>query len=365
MQTGRGVGRMRKRTLIHRKDETEFFKSEESRVRVGIVGVGHWGIHYCRIFCDLLGPENVLVYDRSPKLCSDITEKYKGSTATLRLEDLLENVDGVVISTPPSTHHAIALQAIMHKRNILIEKPMAMSDTECREINYHAEHNHCRVLVGHTFLYNPAILKAKSILKEWKFRHIYYMEAFRRHLGLIREDVNAVWDLAAHDIAIFNYWLDSYPLTTQSIGWNFISEGRHDTASIFLNYPGGVKGAIHVSWVDAAKRRDITVIAGDAKLIFDDLRPDYLVVQGKGAICGGDVDSFGEFKSIVRTGDEHIIDVPKEEPLKNLCEHFIHCCEHNQPARTSGEDGRKVVKVLEAADRSMKRGGALVEVLNG
>lgn len=332
-------------------------------MRIGVVGTGHFGKNYVRIFCELLGPENVSFYDRAP--CSEVAKRFPGSTEALGLEELLDTVDGVVVCTPPTTHSSVALQSIIRGKHVLIEKPMAMTGTECEELIQMAGQHSCRLVVGHTFLYNPAVLEAKRQLQDWRFQRIYYMEAFRRHLGLIREDVDAVWDLAAHDIAIFNYWLNSAPLSVQAIGMNFLSEGCADTASIFLHYPGRTKGIIHVSWIDAAKRRDISVVGAQAKLSFNDLDPCVLRIEEKGAIPGGDVDSFDEFKALIRTGDESRVVVEKEEPLKNLCQHFVQVVKGEEKPRTTGRDGQRVVKILQAISVSMRKGGTLEEVLHG
>lgn len=332
---------------------------------IGVCGCGYWGKNYLRIFSELIGQQNVYAYDQDRNMLSAVAEKFLNINVCSRLEDLLDEAQGVVIATSPSSHHELSLRALMSGRDILVEKPMAMSSSQCAEIINLAEHNHCEVLVGHTFLYNSAIIEAKNLLSAWEFRRIYYLESFRRHLGLIREDVDALWDLAAHDIAIFNYWLGCSPMSVQAIGWHFLSEGRADTTSLFLNYPGGIKGVIHVSWIDASKRRDISVVSGDAKLMFDDLNPEFITVEHKGAILGGYADSFGEFKAQVRSGTSYKVRVPLSEPLKNICQHFIACVERKDKPRTPGIDGQRVVSVLEAATRSLNREGALTGVING
>lgn len=334
-------------------------------MRIGIAGGGHWGRNIIRTLISLLGKDCVIVADPSREAIDRVRCNFPGIEIASSLESLCEEAQAIVVVAPPSAHHSVTMQALMAERDVLVEKPMGMSSSECQEMIDLARHSHCVLLVGHTFLYNPAILEAKRQLQDWRFRRIYYLEAFRRHLGLIRDDVDCIWDLAAHDISIFNYLLDSSPLSVQAIGWNFLFEGKTDTASLFLNYPGGVRGAIHTSWIDSSKRRELYVVGAHTKLCFDDLNPEWLVIEDKGAIRGGEANSFGEFKAHVLSGESRRIHVPLEEPLKNLCRHFLACIERKENPRTPGSEGKRVVRVLEAASVSLKRGGALVEVING
>jgi len=331
-------------------------------MQIGVVGCGHWGRNYVRVLSSLVGEENVVIWDDSRTALAEVHLQFPHSVIADSENILLEQVEGVIIATPPTTHYHLVMQALMARRDVLVEKPMAMNYMECQDMIDMADTHRCVLLVGHTFLYNPAILEAKDQLASWKFRRIYYLEAFRRHLGLIREDVDVLWDLAAHDISIFNYWLEAAPLSVQAIGWSFIFGERADTASLFLNYPGGTRGAIHVSWIDSSKRREIFVVGDRAKLCFDDLNPEVLVIEDKGAILGGGSASFEEFKACVLTGGSHVLRILKEEPLLNLCQHFISCINRVEHPRTSGVDGQRVVKVLEAASVSLRKDGVLVEV---
>ncbi|MCP5003704.1 MAG: Gfo/Idh/MocA family oxidoreductase, partial [Planctomycetes bacterium] len=193
-------------------------------MRIGIIGCGYWGINYVRVFSELPGVTEIRVCDTSEERLVMIRRKFPHVFTTRFSEELLadEEINAVVVSTEASTHYSITRTCLLHNKHVLVEKPLTTSLEEGDELVRIAEERQRKLMVGHTFLYNPAILKIKEYLLKEDIGSIYYLHATRTHLGLIRSDVNAIWDLAPHDISIFSYLLDEQPLWVSAVGGNFL-----------------------------------------------------------------------------------------------------------------------------------------------
>jgi predicted dehydrogenase len=271
-------------------------------------------------------------------------------------------VDAVAVATPTSTHYAIVKAALEAGKHVLVEKPITTRSSEAVELCELAAKVNRVLMVGHVFVYNPAVQRVRQYLADDALGRVYYISMVRTNLGPIRMDVNAAWDLASHDISIANYWLDAEPLTASAVGGSWINQGLEDAIFATLRYPNDVLVNLHVSWLNPRKARDITV-AGDKKMLtFDDMNPaepiriyDKQVTEARTAPAF--VDSFASFRASIRDGDVTIPRIPAGEPLRNECEHFLSCITKGTPSLTGGQQGLAVVRVLEAIERSLRNAG--------
>jgi len=331
---------------------------------VAVIGCGYWGMNYIRVFNELPESRIVAVCDKRTERLQEVNRRAPHMRVYSDLEPMLEDdgdIDAVVVCTEASTHYKLARRCIEHGVAVLIEKPITTSAVEAEKLTLFAEDKDVVLMVGHTFLYNAGIRRVKEYLRQQD--PIYYLHACRTNLGPIRRDVNALWDLGTHDIAIFNYLLDSVPDWVSAIGAKVLRNCREDVVFLSLGYPGGIVGHIHVSWADPNKAREVVVVCGDKRIVFNDLNGmEQVRIFEKGVRTSDEPTSFGEYQLLIRDGDILSPRIEAHEPLKEQCRHFLNCIEHGSQPLTSGWNGRDVLRVLEAADRSLRVKGAQVEV---
>jgi predicted dehydrogenase len=301
----------------------------------------------------------------------ELGSRLPGVAMTTHIEDVLDapEVDAVVICTEATSHYAAAKRCLEAGKHVLIEKPMTTSVAHAQDLVQQAEAAGLVLMVGHVFLFNPGIGKVKEYIVQDKLGLLYYLYARRTNLGPIRRDVNVLWDLAAHDVSIFNYLLDSFPLWVSAVGSTVLRNGREDVGFVTLGYPDGVIGHIHVSWADPNKVREVVVVGSQLRVVFDDVNTSERVrVYEKGVACAGaEMASFGDYHLQMRDGDIISPRIEVSEPLKNQCMHFVECVSHGIRPLTNGHEGLKVVQVMAAIDQSMGLNGkpvALAEVDN-
>jgi len=340
-----------------------------SNHHIAIIGCGYWGINYVRVFSELPNCHVVVVCDASEERLRALRERFPLLGTTTSLEEVLESkwVDAVVIATPATTHFEIAQQCLRAGKHVLVEKPLATSVSDCEALVQDAEQQDRILMVGHTFLYNAGIRKVKEALTSESIGRIYYLHATRTNMGPIRNDVNALWDLAAHDVAIFQYLLDARPLCVSAVGTRALGNGRHDVVFATLTYGNGVIANIHVSWVDPNKVRQIAVVGSRSRIVFDDLNNAERVRIFEKGVAPSEMEAgnFGEFRLLVHDGDIISPRVDASEPLKVECQHFLDCLEQHQSPLTDGINGLEVVRVLGAIDQSIQSGGAPITVESG
>jgi len=332
--------------------------------RVAVIGAGHWGPNLIRNFHDGQTSEVTWVVDLDAGRLEQVHQRFPELALTREVSDALEDpsVDAVAIATPTATHYALARAALRAGKHVLIEKPITSDARQADELCELAEAGERVLMVGHVFLFNSAVRRVKELLDEESLGRIYYLSMVRTNLGPIRTDVNAAWDLAAHDISISNYWLDAQPLFVSAVGASWINPDIEDAVFATLRYPNGVLVNLHTSWLSPRKARDITLVGERKMLTFDDMNlsepiriyDKYVSEQRSKAQF---VDSFASFRSSVRDGDIWIPKVAVGEPLKSECEHFLECIENGRPPLSGGRLGASVVRVLEAVGRSTANAG--------
>ncbi len=337
-------------------------------MRVGIVGIGHWGRNYVRVFGQLDSCELVACADSNASSLDGLSrlhpppKLYRDADALLREGRL----DAVVVSTPADAHFSIARAALEAGCHVLVEKPMTRSGQQAEELVRLAEERGLTLMVGHTFLYNPGVRKMKELVRSEPFGAMYYMTATRTHLGLVRTDVSTMWDLGAHDVSIFNYLMEAVPERVSAVTGHYLDPERADAAFITLLFPGGVLGNITVSWVDSNKVRQVVAIGSKQRILFDDLNLlERVRVFDKGISIDKSVHGYGEFQLLLRDGDILSPKVEADEPLRILAEHFVECATTGRRPLSDGRNGLRVVRVLEAAEESARRRGAPVDVRHG
>ncbi len=337
--------------------------------RVAVIGCGYWGMNYVRVLNELPDAEVAVVCDQRAARLDEIGRRYGGIGLTTDCDEALaaEGVEAAVVCTEATSHRRIAGQALARGLHVLVEKPLTVTVQDADWLIAKAEDAGRILLAGHTFLYNAGVQRIKDIVREGDLGDLYYVYATRTNLGPFRTDVNALWDLAPHDIAIFNHLLDGIPEWASAVGASVLRNGRQDFGFISLGYPNGVVGHVHVSWADPQKVREFVIVGSDRRIAFNDV---HLVERVRVFDTGVKPDlqseptSFGEHTLQVRQGDIVSPAVPATEPLKQLCGHFMHCIRRGERPRTPGPDGRAVVAVMQAVERSLERRGAPVSVFS-
>jgi len=268
------------------------------------------------------------------------------------------DIDAVVISTPVKSHFDLSVKALEAGKHILVEKPMATTVNEVEEIGRLAEEKNLIAMVGHTFLYNPAIRSVKKIMDAGQLGDIRYIYSQRVNLGRIRSDVDALWNLAPHDISIIQYWLDEpTPVSIKRTGMAYVQDGIEDVSFLNIEYPNNILVNIHVSWLDPNKVRRMTVVGSEKMVIYDDIAKKKITIFDKGidrmAVLGEymDFDKPEPLNFNHRSGDVVVPEISWEEPLKLEVQHFVDCIQKKIPCLTGVEHAKKVVSILEAGSK--------------
>lgn len=334
-------------------------------LNIAIIGCGHWGPNYIRNFLHLKGVGRIFCCDSKQEALKKIKSTYHDVEVLTDYKEVIKNkdIEAVVVATPSSTHFFIAKEAIQAGKNVLVEKPLALKYEECKQLEELSKKTGKVLMVAHTFIYNPAVAKIKEFIDKKMLGDIYYVHSTRTHLGLIREDVNAVWDLAPHDVSIILYFLNKMPQTVSAVGGAFLKKTREDVAFVNLKFADGVVGNIHISWADSNKVRQVEVIGSKARAVFNDLdNLEKVKLYEKGISTDKPYDDFGEFQYLLRDGDILSPKIDLTEPVKILCQHFLDCINDNKRPITDGKNGSDVVKIMCAIEESLKNGGMPVNV---
>lgn len=333
------------------------------RVRIGLIGYGYWGPNLARNFHQLPEAWLTACADADPTRLAEAGRLYPFTQTAADYRELLENehLDAIVVATPARSHYEIALAALQHGKHVLVEKPLAMTSAQVRDLSDCARASDRVLMVGHTFEYNPAVWKIKELLTSRAIGDLYYIYSNRVNLGRVQLDINALWSIAPHDISILLYLLDALPLTVSARGATYVSEKIEDVVFVLLTFPNNVIAHIHASWLDPSKTRQMTLVGSEKMIVYDDVDPEAkLKIYDKGVYKRGA--AFGEFQLKVHSGDIYIPRIDLTEPLRNECRHFVECVRDHREPQSGAESGLKVVRVLEAAQRSLEQNGAAVSV---
>jgi predicted dehydrogenase len=348
-------------------------------VNVALIGVGYWGPNLARALADIPGCRLGTICDADEARLKRLGRLHPESRLTADFATVLDDdeVDAVVIATPVATHYDLARQALQAGKHVMVEKPLATTSAHCEDLIRIADERSLRLMVGHVFLYNAAVRKVKDYIDSGELGEIRYVYSQRLNLGQVRRDVNALWNFAPHDLSILGYWLDAQPDHVIARGYSFIQPGIEDVVFMTLDFPNAVGANVHISWLDPHKVRLMTVVGSEKMITYDDVSADARItiydkgvtkkaVETGGANGGpslGAFASFGEFQLLLRAGDVLIPKVEFTEPLRVELQHFVESVADGTVPLTDGRHGLGVVRVLEAAQRSLDTGGARQSVV--
>ena len=337
------------------------------KLGVAVIGSGYWGINYVRLLEQMPETHMAIVCDTREERLQEVQRRFPDVAVTTNLDEVLKDgyVDAVVVATVASAHYDVTSRCLEAGKHALVEKPLTTISSDAAKLNKLADAKDLTLMVGHIFMYNTGLRKVKTLMESGEIGQVYYVHARRTNLGPIRSDVSAIWDLASHDVSIFNYLLESVPCQVNAVGSRVLRGACcEDVAFLTLTYPNGIVGHIHVSWVNPNKEREIVIVGSDKRVVFNDLNPQEPVrIFDKGVTSvQAEPASFGEYKFFMRDGDIISPRIEVSEPLRNQVKHFIDSVTQHTRPLSDGRNGLDVVRVMEAAERSIELNGAPVEL---
>ena len=332
--------------------------------QLAIIGLGYWGPNLLRNFDQLRDCEVKFCCDLNNDNLLRIKEQYPHIVITKDYKGLMEDneLEAIVIATSASSHYNLVKEALLHRKHVFVEKPLVLNLEHATELVNLAEKTNRRLMVGHLMEYHPAVEKLKEIIQSGELGEIYYLYSQRVNLGKIRQDENALWSFAPHDLSIIMYLLEMEPENVSTRGQSYLQDGIEDVVFVNLQFPNKVMAQIQLSWLDPHKIRKITVVGSKKMAVFDDMEAtEMLKIYDKG-VSNSQFAPYGEALSL-RFGDISIPYIKMTEPLKLECQHFLDCIKNNQLPRSDGRDGLRVVKVLQAAQESLDQNGVPIDIV--
>jgi predicted dehydrogenase len=321
--------------------------------RVGVVGLGYWGPNLARNFDRLPEAELAWICDASEQSRERWSAAFPGARATADLDEVLADdaLDALVVATHVPSHAELALRAIESGKHCFVEKPLAQSVSEAERVVEAAREAGRVLMVGHLLEYHPGVEMLRGMVTSGELGQPRYIYSNRLNLGKLRADENALWSLGAHDVSVVLSLAGEEPYECRAVGESYMRETIEDVVFCYLRFPSGLAAHLHLSWLDPHKERRFTVVGSKRMATFDDMELERKVtVYDKG--FDEDFASYGEY--IARSGDIHSPRVPNEEPLRIECRHFIERVREGGEPRSGGESGLRVVRVLEALQRSLE-----------
>jgi len=321
---------------------------------LAVLGVGRWGQNLLRTFCKLLGEERITACDLSRERLQAIRQQYPRVRTTTDFEEVLRDhhIEAVAVATPAITHAELAEAALRAGKHTWVEKPLALSSDAAEKLTALSERRGRVLMVDHLLEYHPAVEALRSRIQDGALGEVFYVHSQRLNFGVVRTEENALWSLAPHDISVILYLLGEEPRQVRAEGAVYLQEreGIEDVALLTLEFSRTL-GHVHVSWLYPQKVRRLVVVGSEGMAVFDDLAPTKLVMHKKRALVPQEPRGGG-----VRLEDKGVqpIALDEKEPLQAAAEHFLRCIERGERPRSDGEDGLRVLRVLEAAQRSLQ-----------
>ena len=377
------------------------------KIGIAVLGAGRWGVNLIRNFLNNPNSQVLAVVDPNRDSLVAVQKQFNLDASVILAADwsqvqALPGLEAVAIATPASTHYTLAAAALQQGYHVLAEKPLALNLTEAIELCQLAEKQQRQLFVDHTYLFHPAVARGQRIIQQHQLGKLRYGYAQRTHFEPVRHDVDALWDLAVHDIAIFNTWLEQTPILVRAIGTVFpkeevgwkSSDGRRnkeeginkeaatkienkfapslvtvnpaeklaDLVLVTLTYPDGFQAFIHLCWLNADKQRRLTVVGSLGTLIFDEMSPETpLIVQRGTSDCGGEENN--SFESAIAPQPHslrhrEVLNLESAEPLQRVCDRFLNCVQTNTPCPTSsGSASVELIRILSTLSKSLELGG--------
>ncbi len=332
-------------------------------VGVAVVGLGYWGPNLLRVLGDNLDVSVCWICDLDPERLGKYRRRHPGARATTRIERVLADpaVDAVVIATPVDTHYNLAARVLEAGKHVFVEKPLAPSSELADELARIAAERGRILMCGHTFLYSPPVRAIKRMISEGKLGDIYFISSSRVNLGLHQRDVSVIWDLGPHDFSILLYWLSEMPISVRAIGRDSIVKGIADVAFVTMTFASGIIANIELSWLAPSKLRRTVLVGSERMAIYDDGAPEPVRLFDRGVVYR-DPETFGEYHLSYRSGDVVSPKIDSYEPLGLEVADFVGAIRSGEKMEYHTAIARSVVRLVEAADRSLREGGREIVV---
>jgi predicted dehydrogenase len=332
-------------------------------MRAAVVGLGYWGPNLVRNLHELEGAEVAYVCDLREDALAKISRRYPSVATTTSYADVLADpaVDAVVIATPVSSHHPLAVAALDAGKHVFVEKPLAASAEQAEELIALAEERELVLMPGHTFLYSPPVNMIRDLIKRGDLGEIYFISTSRVNLGLHQSDVSVAWDLGPHDFSILRYWLEETPTHASALSRGCVIPDIPDVAFINMEFPSGTVAHVELSWLAPSKLRRTTIVGSERMVVYDDTSIEPVRVFDSGVTLR-DPETFGEYRMTYRTGDIVSPRVDVAEPLMLELQDFQDAVRTGSTPRSSGQLGLEVVRMIEAVEDSLAQNGARVEL---
>jgi len=334
-------------------------------IRVGIIGLGYWGPNLLRNFAGADGAQVTMACDLRADRLAHIAKRYPTVQTTTDVSALLRDttIDAVAIATPVSTHFELAMAALQAGKHVLVEKPLAGSSDQARRLTDEADRRQLTLMVDHTFVYTGAVRRIAEMVARKEVGDIYYYDSVRVNLGLFQHDVNVVWDLAVHDLAILDYVLPAKPRAVSATGMTHVGSGPENIAYLTLFFDDRLIAHVHVNWLAPVKIRRTLIGGSQRMIVYDDLEPsEKIKVYDKGITVNSDPQSVYQLLVGYRAGDMWAPHLDATEALATEAAHFIACVQDRVRPTTDGHSGARVVRIVEAACESMAARGRLIEL---
>jgi predicted dehydrogenase len=340
--------------------------SDPRPLQFGLVGLGYWGPNLLRVLTDLPDAEVRWICDLDPGRLARFSRRYPSAATTGEFQDLLDDpeLDAILIATPVFTHFDLATRALRAGKHTFVEKPLASSATEADQLLAIAAERGRTLMCGHTFVYSPPVRAVKSLLREGELGNVYFISSSRVNLGLHQPDVSVIWDLGPHDFSILLAWLEEAPTTVRAVGRDSIVPGIPDVAFVTLTYASGIVANVELSWLAPSKLRRTVVVGSEKMVVYDDGSPEPVRVFDHGVVYK-DPETFGEYQLSYRTGDIRSPKIDTAEPLMEELLDFARAIREGGETVASAAMARDVVRMVEAADESLRQGGAEVGIAVG
>jgi predicted dehydrogenase len=328
-------------------------------VRVAAIGCGYWGPNVIRNLDSIDGFQLCSICDTNAERLASVATRYPGVRTTTGVDDIFTDpdIDAVYVATPVSSHFDLVKRALQSGKHVLTEKPLATTVKQAEQLAALAATSKLTLMVGHTFVFSPPVRKIKDLIARGDVGPIYYIETTRVNLGLFQKDVSVLWDLGPHDVSILMYWLDEVPIQVSARGRSFHGESLEDVAFVTIEFPSGILAQAQISWLAPSKLRRTSIVGRQRMVVYDDLEPvEKVKIFDRGV--EREPASFGEFQLTYRSGDILSPRLDTTEPLHIECSHFLECIRTGRDPDTSPRSGVDVVRVIQAAERSLRSGGA-------
>jgi predicted dehydrogenase len=330
-------------------------------MKVAVVGLGYWGPNLVRNFLSTEEVENVVCCDLQERRLDLIRKRFPGVEVCRSVEELLlrDDVEAVAIATPVSTHFTLGMKVIEAGKHLLVEKPFTLKASDAETLIEASEKRGLTLMVDHTFVYTSAVRKIKDFLNKGEIGDVLYFDSVRVNLGLFQRDTNVIWDLAPHDLSIMNYLIRKDPVAVSAMGMSHFNS-TEDIAYITVMFPDNIIAHFHVNWISPVKVRRILIGGTKLMVVYDDMEPSEKVKLYDKGVAFREVDSVYKALAEYRTGDMFAPHVANTEALSLMTAEFVKSVKTGAKPETDAESGLNVVRILEAADRSLRMGGGLI-----